>query len=91
MENRYIDIIGIDFYGDCSSVSEAKWHDIMNGAKRGNRRIIKRLLKNFGFKNEVEELMADNNPYKEVYISREWLILRHSAIEYFFRLTRERI
>lgn len=89
LEVMYDNIVGIEFYSTCTSTSLEDWESIMSGCRRGNRRKLKRLFKRFYPEESlIEELFAENNPYREVYISEKYAVLVHSGIEYFFELIR---
>lgn len=69
---------GVCFECSCADISEHKWNTLMENAKRGNKKIINKIVKNI-----FPDWDLSKNPY-QYYRTATHIIVVHSAIEYFF-------
>ena len=92
MKFNYHNIASIEFYGDCSDISAKKNEEIMKQCTTGNKKEIHKLLEAFGYLSvgiiDINSLEKFWNPYK-YYKSKDWIVVIHSSIEHFFKITYE--
>ncbi len=92
MKFHYENVTSMEFYGDCSSVPVKKNENILKKCTIANKKEVHKLLKKFGFEKEefqtfkVSELTKYLNPYK-YYKSKDYIVIVHSSIEYFYKIT----
>lgn len=80
--NFYSSISRLDCIASCVGITQAEWDQYMSGAKRADKRKVNALVKK-----HLPDLYADlcldyRNPYN-YYKNDRFIILTHSAIEYF--------
>ncbi len=81
---NYKSIKSLELETTCVATSQSEWNNLMQGAVRGNHRIINSLVKKF-LPGLYEELALHlHNPY-HYYRTPYHLVLVHSNIEYFIR------
>jgi hypothetical protein len=74
---------GVYLEADCSQVTPRQWEQIMNSATRADKKRIDKILIEAG---EIDAKEAKfNNPYN-YYKTDKYIIRRHSATEYFYRI-----
>ena len=92
MKFNYHNIASIEFYGDCSDISAEKNEEIMSQCTIGNKKEIHKLLEKFGYLSvgfiDIISLKKFWNPYK-YYKSKDWIVVIHSSIDHFFKITYE--
>lgn len=84
-DNFYSNIYGLQLEHTCVNISSTEWDKLMKGAKKANYTKIHRLIKKLA---PEYTWLTEKNPYKYQYSkTKTHLIVVHSAIEYFFRIT----
>jgi len=75
----------LNFESTCVGISQEEWDFKMQGTRKANRKEVEKL-----FKNQYPEFkeLVELNPY-DYLISKDYLIIIHSAIEYFFKIESE--
>lgn len=71
---------GVSFECSCENISIHQWNSLMNEAKRANKKIINKVVKDF-----FKDWDLNKNPYN-YYRTKTHIIVIHSAIEYFFSI-----
>jgi hypothetical protein len=92
MKFNYNNIGSMNFYGACPDISARENNEIMKKCTTGNKNEIHKLLEKFGYLSigtvDIQTLKKFWNPYR-YYKSKEWIVIIHSSIEHFFKITYE--
>jgi len=84
--NYYKDIV-LEFIGDCTNISPERSEQLMRGMVRADYKKVVRLIKRDEPSLHHDLALEFYNPYY-AYRTNNHIILRHSSIEYFFKIRR---